>query len=124
MSGFLGDVKFVKTEVAGQKHFSVGPVLFGLPILNFSFSYHVGAVKSYGSDENRPARISDRFFLGGPMNLRGFNYKGVGPRASPRDGGAVVGDSLGGELSYNGSASVGFPCPMPLLAVRDGRLVR
>uniref|UniRef100_K3W6Z5 POTRA domain-containing protein n=1 Tax=Globisporangium ultimum (strain ATCC 200006 / CBS 805.95 / DAOM BR144) TaxID=431595 RepID=K3W6Z5_GLOUD len=117
VSGFLGDVKFVKAEVAGQKHYAFGPVLFGLPILNFSFTYHLGAVKSYGSDENRPARISDRFFLGGPMSLRGFNHKGVGPRASPRDGGVAAGDSLGGELSYNGSASVGFPCPMPLLAM-------
>lgn len=111
-------MRFVKSEVTAQKHYALGPILFGYPILNFSFAYHLGAVKSYGSDGNRPARVSDRFFLGGPMNLRGFNYKGIGPRAPPSDGGVAWGDALGGELSYNGSASVGFPCPMPLLAVR------
>lgn len=121
MSGLLGDVRFVKTEFTGQKHASLGPVVFGgLPILNFSLSYHIGAVKSYGTDENRPARISDRFFLGGPMSVRGFNHKGIGPRASPMDGGVAAGDSLGGDVSYHGAASVGFPCPLPLLAVRDG----
>ncbi|KAK1948267.1 SAM50-like protein SPAC17C9.06 [Phytophthora citrophthora] len=116
IAGLVGDVKFVKAEVEGQKHVAVGPVLFGFPILNFSLSYHVGTVKSYGSEQHRPARISDRFFLGGPMNVRGFNHKGIGPRASPLDGGVAQGDALGGDVSYNGTASVGFPVPLPLFA--------
>ncbi|RLN95623.1 hypothetical protein BBJ28_00006845 [Nothophytophthora sp. Chile5] len=117
IAGLVGDVKFVKAEVAGQKHGSLGPVVFGFPILNFSLSYHLGTVKSYGSEQDRPARISDRFFLGGPMNVRGFNHKGIGPRASPLDGGVAAGDALGGDVSYNGTASVGFPVPLPLFAV-------
>ena len=28
---------------------------------------------------NDEIRINDRFFLGGPLTLRGFNLKGVGP---------------------------------------------
>ncbi|RQM18303.1 hypothetical protein DD237_000069 [Peronospora effusa] len=116
IAGLVGDVKFVKAEVEGQKHVSMGPLLFGFPALNFSLSYHLRTVKSYGSEQNRPARISDRFFLGGPMNVRGFNHKGIGPRASPLDGGVPQGDALGGDISYNGTASMGFPVPLPLLA--------
>ena len=119
IAGLVGDVKFVKAEVEGQKHMAAGPEMFGFPILNFSLSYHLGTVKSYGSDQNRPARISDRFFLGGPMNVRGFNHKGIGPRASPLDGGVVQGDALGGDVSYRGTASMGFPVPLPLFAVSD-----
>ena len=52
------------------------------------------------------------------MNVRGFNHKGIGPRASPLDGGVPRGDALGGDVSYNGTASVGFPVPLPLFAVR------
>lgn len=99
-------------------------MVFGLPILNFSLSYHLGAIKSYGEDDSRPARISDRFFLGGPMSVRGFNHKGIGPRASPMDGGVAAGDSLGGDVSYQAGASVGFPFPFPLLAVRADLQVR
>lgn len=117
IAGLVGDVKFVKAEVEGQKHVALGPVVFGFPILNFSLSYHVGTVKSYGSEQHRPARISDRFFLGGPMNVRGFNHKGIGPRASPLDGGVAQGDALGGDVSYNGTAALGFPVPLPLFAV-------
>ncbi|KAE8910378.1 hypothetical protein PF005_g9170 [Phytophthora fragariae] len=116
IAGLVGDVKFVKAEVEGQKHVALGPVVFGFPILNFSLSYHVGTVKSYGSEQHRPARISDRFFLGGPMNVRGFNHKGIGPGASPLDGGVAQGDALGGDVSYNGTASLGFPVPLPLFA--------
>ncbi|CAH0477369.1 unnamed protein product [Peronospora belbahrii] len=116
IAGLLGDVNFVKAEVEGQRHVAFGPVVFGFPALNFSLSYHLRTVKSYGREQNRPARISDRFFLGGPMNVRGFNHKGIGPRASPLDGGVAQGDALGGDVSYNGTASVGFPVPLPLLA--------
>ncbi|DBA03275.1 TPA: hypothetical protein N0F65_011634 [Lagenidium giganteum] len=118
VAGAFGDVNFVKTEVTGQKHFGLGPVLFGSPLLNFSVATHLGAIKCYGVDQHRPARISDRFFLGGPMSLRGFNHKGIGPRASPADGGVVTGDALGGDLSYRFSAAMGFPLPIPLFSMR------
>ena len=118
IAGLMGDVKFVKAEVEGQKHVALGPVLFGFPALSLSLSYHLRTVKSYGREQHRPARISDRFFLGGPMNVRGFNHKGIGPRTSPLDGGVPRGDALGGDVSYNGTASVGFPVPLPLFAVR------
>ena len=32
-------------------------------------------------DKSKEIRINDRFFLGGPLTLRGFNLNGVGPHA-------------------------------------------
>ncbi|EQC29654.1 hypothetical protein SDRG_12658 [Saprolegnia diclina VS20] len=117
VAGLWGDVNFVKGEVEVQRHYPIGPVAYNHPILNLSLSSRVGAVKSYGSDRHQPARISDRFFLGGPLTLRGFNHKGVGPRANPDDGGVATGDALGGEFYYSACASLGFPFPLPLLAI-------
>lgn len=30
---------------------------------------------------NKEIMLNDRFFIGGPLNLRGFNVKGVGPHS-------------------------------------------
>ncbi|RHY17324.1 hypothetical protein DYB25_002149 [Aphanomyces astaci] len=117
VAGLWGDVQFVKGEAEVQHNIPIGPVAFHHPIFNIMLSSRVGAVHSYGADKLRPARISDRFFLGGPLSLRGFNHKGVGPRANPDDGGVKSGDALGGEVFYSVGASLGFPFPLPLLAV-------
>jgi len=29
---------------------------------------------------NSRTRINDRFFIGGPLSVRGFNYLGLGPK--------------------------------------------
>lgn len=42
---------------------------------------------------NTEIRINDRFFLGGPLTLRGFNTKGVGPHSE--------GESSGQRPSYS-----------------------
>ncbi|ETW10398.1 hypothetical protein H310_00714 [Aphanomyces invadans] len=117
VAGLWGDVHFTKGEAEIQHNFPIGPIAFNNPIFNIMLSSRLGAVHSYGADKDRPARISDRFFLGGPLSLRGFNHKGVGPRANPDDGGVVTGDSLGGEVFYSVGASLGFPFPLPLLAM-------
>nr|CCA15973.1 sorting and assembly machinery component 50 putativ [Albugo laibachii Nc14] len=117
IAGLYGDVKFVKTEVSAQKHTSFGPTMFQLPLLNFSLSSRFGLLKTVRDNQEQDSRISDRFFLGGPLSLRGFHYKGVGPRASPTQGGVPSGDSLGGDLFYTASAHVGFPFPFPMLAM-------
>ncbi|KAF0686241.1 Aste57867_21946 [Aphanomyces stellatus] len=117
VAGLWGDVQFVKAEAEVQHNVPIGPIAYNNPILNLMLSSRFGAVRSYGADRERPARISDRFFLGGPLSLRGFNHKGVGPRANPDDGGVATGDALGGEVFYSVGASLGFPFPLPLLAL-------
>jgi len=87
-----------------------------------------------------PPTISDRFFVGGPMQLRGFVPGGIGPRAktvSPRNrcqktqrnlicslrgqGGASTpgGDALGGELFYVATLAASVPFPSLIPALRD-----
>ena len=41
------------------------------------FSFSNGFITPFNNQEN--ISINDRFFLGGPLNLRGFNNRGAGP---------------------------------------------
>ena len=99
-----GDVSFAKLELESQAAHTLheqsgvsmtaglrGGVLYPLPL---------------GNDLNAPlqqSRINDRFNLGGPSDVRGFRFAGLGPR----DGG----DSVGGDVYAAGGASILFPFP-------------
>ncbi|CCI39276.1 unnamed protein product [Albugo candida] len=112
VAGLFADVRFLKSQVEAQKHVTFG---FGSQkaALSLSLLSHLGAMKSTSSQSSM-SRISDRFFVGGPMSLRGFHYRGIGPRASPRDGGVASGDALGGDVFYTAAAFLGFPMPFSL----------
>lgn len=45
----------------------------------------------------------ERFYLGGIGDLRGFKFRGVGPRSGPRN------DPIGGDFSWVTTAEVNFP---------------
>jgi outer membrane protein insertion porin family len=47
--------------------------------------------------ENRPSHLADRFYLGGPNDIRGFYQNALGPRDS--------GDSVGGDCVFGASIS-------------------
>ena len=34
------------------------------------------------SMSDRPTSIQDRFFIGGPLSVRGFHMRGIGPRST------------------------------------------
>lgn len=69
--------------------------------------------------------IRDRFYLGGVSNLRGFAWKGVGPRGARRclreaeegDGADPGSDALGGDIFASVRAAVQFA--MPVKALHD-----
>ena len=77
-AGPPGDVGFFKMN----KFLS-----FHLPLNFLGLSLHTslstGFVRSinFGGTCNRVTPISDRFFVGGPLHLRGFEAAGIGPRA-------------------------------------------
>ncbi len=52
----------------------------------------------------------DRFFLGGPLSLRGFRSRGVGPVVATRD---QVRWAKGGEAMVLAGASLSHPLPLP-----------
>jgi outer membrane protein insertion porin family len=63
-------------------------------------------------------RVTDRFHLGGPTDVRGFKHLGIGPKDGSMApffifgmGGLMVDDSVGGEAFLAYSASAMFPVP-------------
>ena len=71
-------------------------------------------------------RTIDRFFLGGPTSLRGFQERGVGPRAPIRavSGASPYGDALGGDVSALASVALQLPLPSRRLQVRSLLYIR
>lgn len=64
----------------------------------------------------RPPTISDRFFVGGPLQLRGFLPAGVGPRSRSRGGRSVPGgDAMGGDLYCTASLAASVVPPVRVL---------
>ncbi|CAM9337543.1 unnamed protein product [Discosporangium mesarthrocarpum] len=103
-AGVVGDVRFLKGTVEAQKHL---PIWRGLSLGLCGF---MGAVRPLGG--NQRVRFNDRFFLGGPCTLRGFQSSGVGPRAPREEGENPNGDALGGDVTYRASAILGVPFPL------------
>jgi len=100
LGGLGGDAKFVKLTTDAKyfvplhKHASLGFSLLG------GYLHHLSPLTPR-------AYISDRFFLGTPMTLRGFEAAAAGPRDGL--------DALGGELSLAGSISCSFNMPVQSL---------
>lgn len=74
-AGFGGDTDYVKLETR-YAHY-IPTVKWG----NQSLAI-LGRVGSLIETGDRPAPFFDRFFLGGPNDLRGFEFRNVGPRDS------------------------------------------
>lgn len=96
-----GDVAFGKLEVESQAALPVsdsgvsltaglrGGLLYPLPLGNAS--------------KAQPSRLNDRFFLGGPSDVRGFHISGLGPHDRT--------DAVGGDIYAAGGASLYLPFP-------------
>src|SRR6266487_2204026 len=64
------------------------------------FNAESGVVNTWGSGDHVP--IFDRLFLGGSNNLRGFNFRDVGPKDQ-------FGEPLGGKTMARGTIEYTFP---------------
>jgi outer membrane protein insertion porin family len=96
--GIGGDVETYQFEASGAKHWSLPwDMIFNL---RGSFS----TVDSYG-DGNVP--IFDRVFLGGQRDLRGFEFRDLGPRDST--GPNATQEALGGGTAAYVTTEVTFP---------------
>ncbi|KAI8981058.1 surface antigen-domain-containing protein [Pilobolus umbonatus] len=92
-----GDVNFMKNEINASFHHSnlkhsedSGVIL--------SLSFRAGLFHSIENTEKGVPHLSDRFYLGGPLSVRGFKNGGIGERDNN--------DALGGEAYYAAGASV------------------
>ena len=96
-----GDVGYCKVE--GGLGWGVGAPLGVTRRLQFQSSVRAGYLKSlsFGGRTPRGAGIpSDRFYVGGPLPLRGFGPSGIGPRSTSGKSAGGPGDSLGGDFYY------------------------
>ena len=98
IAGPPGDVGFVKAQGGGSIHIPILPRYLSCSLHG---SFHTGILQSLSfGGACKPATVSDRFHVGGPMQLRGFSAAGIGPRAKSGSTTAPQGDALGGEFFY------------------------
>src|SRR5690606_13640395 len=74
-AGVGGDVEYIRLEARGAQF--IPTFEWGNQVL--SLVGRVGTLIDYGSD---PVPFFDRYYLGGPNTLRGFDYREVGPKDS------------------------------------------
>lgn len=103
MAGLGGDVNYFKTEVR-TAHFI--PTFESME-QTFSVVARVGAASPFGDSTDVP--FYDRFYLGGPETLRGFDFREIGPR-DPDDSN----ESVGGNTYSMVSFEYGFRIAEPL----------
>lgn len=95
LAGLGGDVQFWKTEAEIQ---------YNIPLLSDCVLQLCAAGGLM--EPLKPGSkftISDRFFLGGPLTLRGFNIKGAGPNQD--------GSALGADTYWSGGVHLYTPLP-------------
>ncbi|KAK7098539.1 sorting and assembly machinery component 50 homolog A-like isoform X2 [Littorina saxatilis] len=94
-AGLGGNVEFSKQELELQFNKS----LFWDTVVQLSLAG--GVMRPLHKKDD--IRINDRFFLGGPLTLRGFSLKGVGPHSD--------GNALGAEAYWMCAAHIYTPLP-------------
>jgi outer membrane protein insertion porin family len=108
--GVLGDVDTLKLSATARYYWQL-PIERGKPSFGLSFLGGLlrpwAALRPGATGTGTQTLINDRFFLGGPLSVRGFNVYGVGPRDE--------GDALGGDLSAAVSAELSFDLPSEVL---------
>jgi len=138
-----GNAQFVRSEVTSQFHRTWGPSLDGQPGLVSSFCGSLGLVyplqrllsASQGANASTSYRtyLSDKYQLGGPLSLRGFEVSGIGARAFRSEADATstgsssgssgglgsissrvvdLGDSMGGDSRSSFLAALSVPIPL------------
>lgn len=109
-----GIAQFVKTDLRVETHSLLGPPMHDQPGLAMSVAGAIGMLASLDSN----SALSDRYYLGGPMSLRGFYMHGCGPRSRTVDG---VSSPLGGRARTALLLSLHCPLPLKPLAQAGGR---
>ena len=99
-AGIGGDIGFFKNELESQVNV---PLAWKDVIVQGTF--HCGHIKRMTSvgDSTKTMTIADRFFLGGPLNIRGFEMRGLGPNSEDC--------ALGGLMYWAAGLHVYTPLP-------------
>jgi outer membrane protein insertion porin family len=103
LAGVGGDVNYLKLEARTAQFFPT----FDAYDQTLSVIGRIGTASPYGNSDEVP--FYDRFYLGGPDSLRGFEHRDVGPRDADDEDEAIGGESYG-MLSFE----YGFRLAEPL----------
>jgi len=107
---FGGTARFWKTVLSLQSNFRLAT--------NWSLSLFskFGVLLPFTNPAGKQSGgfISDRFFLGGPYHVRGYDMRRIGPSDN--------GDYLGAEMSFNASAHIHFPLPILFPSIIRGHI--
>ncbi|KAL7276724.1 hypothetical protein RUND412_000261 [Rhizina undulata] len=98
-----GDVGFLKSQLEAQTAVPLGRGITFSVGLRGGLLYPIPIGFGDSLQPAKPSRINDRFFLGGPTDVRGFKECGLGPRDGE--------DAVGGDMFLAGGASLYFPLP-------------
>ncbi len=110
--GLGGDNDYWKVELRGSNFFKT----FDLLDQTASVIYRVGGITPY--DDSVDVPFFDRFFLGGPNTLRGYDHRKVGPKDELNE--PIGGDSFG-MLSFEYTFKLAEP--LRVAAFYDGGFV-
>ena len=98
IAGLGGDVGFIKNELYVQGNY---PLPAGDGGVVFQVTGSAGLLKGLGSGMR--VGLSDMFYLGGPLDVRGFQARGIGSRAES--------DALGADAFWSGGVHLFTPLP-------------
>eukprot|EP01041_Mallomonas_annulata_P000862 gene862-1683_t len=142
-----GTATFIKTDLQAHTHLPLGPKLYGHHGLTFSLGLGIGALLPLLYPSTDPlitlpplpfptpsstrshsalasiSRLSDRYYAGGPVSMRGFTSYGIGPRATLQTGGVDKGDALGGDVKTSVVAMLSVPIPIKSLGESGARAI-
>ncbi|KAL9179934.1 hypothetical protein ACHAXT_007904 [Thalassiosira profunda] len=96
-----------------------GPSVIGAAVHS---SFNCGLIRPLtfnGLLGEMPLPSSDRFYVGGPGQLRGFLPASIGPRANKGGSGVPGGDALGGDLFYAATLAASVPFPSHFATLRQ-----
>lgn len=100
LAGPPGDLGYAKAQGGASIHIPI--IANGLLSLHGSCSGGYLKPISYNG-ACQPPTVADRFYVGGPMQIRGFLPAGVGPRTKSGGSTSPGGDALGGNMYYTAS---------------------
>ena len=97
LAGFGGDVKFIKETFESTYHSTF------LDRITFGLGCQAGLMVPLNDDANKKFMVSDKFFIGGPLTLRGFE--------SNRIGNGRIGSYLGSNCFWMLGGHIYTPLP-------------
>jgi len=103
VAGLGGDVNFVKMTMNAKKHFPISSFSLGLSTSGGLIQPWPTFLSNQRGERGSGIGINDRFFLGGPLVLRGYENH-VGPFDAK--------DALGGEAYGCVGATLSHPLPL------------